>query len=131
MSLRLITSPDFVYEYTKNCLLVCPSSESRQQIQSALELINLDIDIYLYTPESDVDWLVKAVRMVDTVFIDVDNCDSIAKDLTSYMLGFKKTYWLTKGENISYTIINKNRLYDAKSFIEIAHGAEFEQEQKI
>lgn len=127
MSLRLITSPDFVYEYTRNCLLVCPSEESRSQIQSALESIDLDIDIYLYTPESDIDWLLKVIRMVDKVFIDIDNCDPIARDLTSYMLGFSKTYWLTKAENISYTIINKNRLYDAKSFIEIAHGVEFEQ----
>lgn len=127
MSLRLITSPDFVYEYKKNCLLVCPSSESKQQIQSALESIDVDIDIYLYTHESDVEWLIKVIRMVDNIFIDIDNCDSIARDLTSYMLGFSNTYWLTKGENISYTIINKNRLYDAKSFIEIAHGVTFEQ----
>lgn len=127
MSLRLITSPDFVYEYKNNCLLVCPSSESKQQIQSALESIDVDIDIYLYTHESDVEWLIKVIRMVDNIFIDIDNCDSIARDLTSYMLGFSKTYWLTKGENISYTIINKNRLYDAKSFIEIAHGVTFEQ----
>ena len=44
--------------------------------------------------------------------IDLDNSSPQVRMLSSYFIAKPKTYWLTNGEDVVYTHISNNRIYD-------------------
>ena len=108
----LITPPDKVYNKNKNILLITPSEEHRQSIQNILAKNNEPVNIYLYSDNIDLDWLLTMHRICDAVFLDLDNMPQELRDLASYLVSFNNTYWLTKGENIYYNKISANKIYN-------------------
>ena len=54
--------------------------------------------------------LVKNIFDLKTLLISFDKVFEI--DIISYLLGHSNVYWLTKGENVVYNILSKNRIYN-------------------
>jgi len=125
----LITPPDKVYNKNKNILLINPSEEHRQSIQNILANNNEPVNIYLYSDNIDLDWLLTMHRICDAVFLDLDNMPQELRDLASYLVSFNNTYWLTKGENIVYNKISNKRIYDFE-FLNNILGGEIEKKQQ-
>jgi hypothetical protein len=130
MDIRIITPPDIIQGYTKSILLIHPSTIVKEQLQENLLNTNTDIDIYLYNQnkeDHEVDWFFNVLNKVDIIVLDVDNCEGFTKDVISYVLGFNKTFWLTKGEHPFYNKINRNRVYSL-DFIKEKLGVTVEEQ---
>lgn len=112
--IKIITPPDKVYDHAYNIMLIYPSEQVKTDLQQMLKDTSVEVNIYYYDLHSEdhaPDWLLTVFSLADTVILDVDNCDSEIRDLTSYFISYPKTFWLTNSENIYYNKISVNRVY--------------------
>ena len=115
-NINIITPPDKLFNDAVQVLLVYPTTDLQNAIQDKLIDIEDDINIYVYDKENYsteyFDWLLTIFKMSDITIIDVDNVQSHARDLLSYMIAKQKTFWLTKGENRVYNKLSNNKIKD-------------------
>lgn len=109
--ISLITPPDKLYNDSLSILLIYPSEIIKTQLQPLLQEIDIPINIYLYE-DHDIDWLFDIVSSVDYIILDIDNSDTVVRDLVSYLIAKPKTYWLTQGDYTVYNKLSVNRIYD-------------------
>jgi hypothetical protein len=123
--IKLITPPDRIYTTEYSFLLIYPSKIVKEQLQTLLIDTSESINVYLYEPEKEheIEWLLDVFYQVDTVILDIDNCDTRIRELASYFLSKDKTYWLTNGQDSFYNVISKNRVLD---FLKHKIGENFE-----
>ena len=112
--ITVVTPPDVYVTDLYSILLIHPKSEIKQELSSLLETVSTPIVIYMYEESStaEIPWLLDAVQKTDMVFIDLDNCSPVVKNLASYIIGKPKTFYLTNDTKTPYNIINHNRVYD-------------------
>ena len=113
--INLITPPDKLHNNNLTFLLVYPSSDTKSQFQNLIENFEGTINVYLYEcVETDpaLDWLLDIVKYSNYVVLDIDNFPPLHTNIISYILGNQNVFWLTKGENIVYNTISKNRIYN-------------------
>jgi hypothetical protein len=126
--ITLITPPDKIFNQNISCLLIYPSDHVKQQAQEILENSEGQRNIYLYSPKADnadIDWLLTVSKMCDVVVMDLDNCETHAKMLASYIISLPQTYWLTSDDKWLYNKLNANRIYGL-DVIEHLIGGTFE-----
>lgn len=125
--IKLITPPDRIYTTEYSFLLVYPSKIVKEQLQTLLIDTSKSINVYLYEPEKEheIEWLLDVFFQVDTVILDIDNCDTRIRELAAYFLSKDKTYWLTNGQDSFYNVISKNRVFDL-DFLKHKIGDNFE-----
>lgn len=116
-TINLITPPDKIFNDTEKLLLIYPNSDLENELQTkVLNNLEDDLDLYMFNQknptDSDIDWLLTAVNLVDTIVVDVDNCDSQVRMLLGYILAKSKTYWLTNAENSVYNHLSRKRIYN-------------------
>ena len=128
-NINIITPPDKLFNDAVQVLLVYPTTDLKNAIQDNLVDIEDDINIYVYDKENysteDIDWLLTIFKMSDIAIIDVDNVQSHARDLLSYMIAKPKTFWLTKGENRVYNKLSNNKIKDFEFLSKL--GGNFEK----
>ena len=128
-NINIITPPDKLFNDAVQVLLVYPATDLKNAIQDKLIDIEDDINIYVYDKENysteDIDWLLTIFKMSDIAIIDVDNVQSHARDLLSYMIAKPKTFWLTKGENRVYNKLSNNKIKDFEFLSKL--GGNFEK----
>tara|TARA_Y200000002_G_C22258648_1_gene486997 strand:+ start:84 stop:479 length:396 start_codon:yes stop_codon:yes gene_type:complete len=128
-NINIITPPDKLFNDAVQVLLVFPNTDLQNAVQEALVDIEDDVNIYVYDKENysatDIDWLLTIFKMSDITIIDVDNVQSYARDLLSYMIAKPKTFWLTKGENRVYNKLSNNKIKDFKFLSKL--GGNFEK----
>ena len=56
-------------------------------------------------------------QVVDHIVLDIDNT-KVAPWIIGYLLGFGKTFYLTNTPESVYNVINNNRIYELKQFME-------------
>lgn len=112
--ITLVTPPDRLYTQEYSFLLIYPSAVIKEQFQQLLAEAPNNVIVYLYELNSnhEFEWLLDTFNQVDSVILDIDNCESIVRSLTGYFIAKNKTYWLTKGDNPVYNIISKNRIFN-------------------
>jgi hypothetical protein len=114
--INIITTPDVIHNKSLSFLLVQPSSNVRDQFQNLLEKFDQPLNIYLYDPQTDeertYDWLLNVTKFVDYTIIDIDNLDSIERNLASYIVSLPNTFYLTNDEFTPYNILSVNRIYN-------------------
>ena len=114
--INIITTPDVVHNQSLSFLLVQPSIGVRDQFQNLLEKFDIPINIYLYDPQNDeertYDWLLNVTKFVDYTILDIDNLDSIERNLASYIVSLPNTFYLTNDEFTPYNILSVNRIYN-------------------
>jgi hypothetical protein len=127
-TINLITSPDKVHSSELSFLLINPSSIIKEQFNDVIKEVKRTINLYLYEEyseagygDTDVEWLLEVLHMVDYVILDIDNTKNI-EWLVGHILSFDKTYYLTTHPLRSYNILNTNRVFDIK---QIAEGVNY------
>jgi hypothetical protein len=110
--ITLITPPDKVFNQNKSILLVYPSEETKNSVQSFLAESKEPFNIYLYNEDNDIDWLLSVHKFCEISVLDLDNLPPELNKLVSYLISFPTTYWLTKGEFMYYNKLSVNRVYD-------------------
>lgn len=114
--INLITAPDKLLNNDYSLLLVSPSDRLKEEFNlCAKDFIN-PINLYLFE-DSNLNWLLDVTQSVDNIIIDIDNIKEHTW-IVGYLLSFGKTFYLTSATNTVYNVINVNRIYDLKQFIE-------------
>lgn len=112
-SIRLITSPDIVFNQTDKILVICPGTELRSKLEEYIDNIVTPTDLYFYTGESDdVKWLLTVANIADTVIIDIDHITSDVANFLSYILSIPTTYYKCQHTVAPWDLLNQNRFYD-------------------
>ena len=116
--INLITAPDKLLNSNPSVLLVNPSDQLKENFNSHAGNINRAINLYLFeNNESEIGWLLDIVSSVDYVILDIDNT-KIQQWIIGYILNFGKTFYMTNTKDIMYNIVNVNRIYELKQFME-------------
>ena len=116
--INLITAPDKLLNNNPSVLLVNPSDQLKENFNSHAGNINRAINLYLFeNNESEIGWLLDIVSSVDYIILDIDNT-KIQQWIIGYILNFGKTFYLTNTKDIMYNIVNVNRIYELKQFME-------------
>lgn len=111
--INLITPPDSLFNINPGYLLVKPSTKLKVQFQSILSAIDDDVNVYIYdTDEVDIAWLLNAANSVDSIIIDVDNCDPATRDFISILMQYSHTFYMTTDDVTPWGLINRNRIYN-------------------
>lgn len=130
--ITLVTPPDKLHLTDKSFLLIHPSSAIKEQFQHLISTYDIPFVVYLYEPSEeneDPEWLFDVFHQVDYVILDIDNCSSKIRALSSYFISKNKTYWLTNGGENYYNIISKNRIFDL-DFLTQKIGDDLEKQEK-
>jgi GTPase Era involved in 16S rRNA processing len=78
-----------------------------------------DITVFIFDDDDDdIDWLLSVAIQADNVVIDIDNCDDITKQFTSYMIAFSHVFYITEDDTTPYSLISRNRIKDLTAIIE-------------
>lgn len=110
--INLITPPDKLFNYSENFLLIKPSTSIKIEFQKILAQIDVEINVYLYEDEQNIEWLLDVLHRADICIIDIDNCDPTTKLFISYILALEGVFYITKDDITPYGLLNKNRIYD-------------------
>jgi hypothetical protein len=114
--IALITPPDFLYNDSLSILLVCPSANSKEILNSILIQTEVPLNVLVYETPNDgmpeIEWLLNAVKLSDYVFIDVDNCDTMVRQFACHIIAQSKTFFLTNDTVTPYNLLSKSRVYD-------------------
>jgi hypothetical protein len=114
--IALITPPDFLYNDSYSILLICPSTLSKDIMNSILLSTAIPLNVMVYETPSDgteeIEWLLNAVKIADCVFLDLDNCDPVVRQFASHFIAQTKTFYLTNDNTTPYNLISKSRVYD-------------------
>lgn len=124
--INLITAPDRLFNDATSFLLIYPTLDTKEQFNNLIQNIDKPFNVYLYEHASDeheIDWLLSSHRMVDFTILDIDNCPSEVRDISSYLIANPKTYWLTKAEHVFYNKISNRRIFTLDYFVEKIGGS--------
>lgn len=112
--ITIITPPDILYNDTRSILLITPSANTKKIIQDILKQSVEAVNVYLYEPdlETNIEWLLSLVKIVDITIFDLDNCDINTRVFASHFIAQSNTFYLTNDGITPYNLISKNRIYD-------------------
>ena len=76
------------------------------------------INLYLFeNNEAEIGWLFDVLSAVDHIILDIDNT-KIQPWIIGYILNLSKTFYLTNSPDMLYNVVNVNRIYELKQFME-------------
>ena len=116
--INLITAPDKLLNNNSSVLLVNPSDILKEQFNHHAKQFKAPINLYLYENiEEQLGWLFDIIPAVDYIVLDIDNT-KIQNWIIGYILQFDKTFYLTNTPDRLYNVINVNRIFELKQFLE-------------
>jgi len=111
--INLITPPDVLINLADSFLLIKPSLTVKQQFQSILSQLDSDVNVFLFDEnDHDIEWMLSVAQQVDTIVVDLDNCDPLTKQFATVIMIQPNTYYFTNDMVTPYKLINRNRIYD-------------------
>lgn len=115
--IKLITSPDIIFDQSDSILVVCPDQDLQQSLQEYLTVQDRPINVYYYENHSkDIRWLLTVAKISDKVIVDLDSVSEDVSHFVSYILSFPHTYYKTMHPQAEWTLINQNRFFDFPTF---------------
>ena len=116
--ITVITPPDKLFNSTISYLLVKPSVQVKQQLQSIMSQSIDDINVFIFDDgDTDIDWLLSVALQTDLIIIDIDNCDRVTKQFVTFMIAQPNVYYITSDDLTPYGLISKNRIYDLEFIV--------------
>ena len=109
-NITVVTPPDVLHTNELSFLLIHPSNIIKEQFQDIIEEFDKSFVIYLYEQDEtneEIDWLLNVCHQADFVILDVDNCPTSVKDLTSYIIANTNTFWLTSKQSCHNILLMK------------------------
>lgn len=97
-------------------LLINPTADEKNHIQEWLRENDLEICLYVYNNDQDIQWLINTSIICDSVYFNVDNTEDISYHYVSYLISNTKVTY--KSQNLDYSIINKDRIYNIDEYIQ-------------
>lgn len=117
--ITVITPPDKLFNLNASYLLIKPSIQVKQQLQSILSKCIEDLNIFIFDDEdTDISWLLGVAYQADVIIVDIDNCDPVTKKFVTFLLAQSNVYYITNDELTPYGLISKNRIYDLSWLVE-------------
>jgi len=113
--LNLITPPDKLFNDSSSLLLIHPSNDLKDELQTVLQTQDNDINVYMYElddVEQNIDWLLSVCHLADYVIFDLDKSTPNVRKLASYIISKSNTYWLTNEANPLYTMLSVKQIYN-------------------
>lgn len=110
---KIITAPDMLFDQAESILVICPDEDLKTHLQTYLEKIDRDVNLYYYDgADTDIKWLLTVAKMVDIVLIDVDNATEEVTHFLSYIISIPTTYYKCVHKQVPWDLLNQNRFYD-------------------
>lgn len=119
--ITLVTPPDIFENELLSILLIYPNDQDQDTLSAWLkDNLNRHINIYFYSVETNVDWLLYASSRCDYKFVDLDNCGKNTEKIISYILGKKNVFYKTNDINLALILnhINQNKITNIETFLE-------------
>jgi hypothetical protein len=117
--ITVITPPDRLFNLTHSYLLVKPSMLVKEQFQTILSKSIDDLNVFIFDQDdTDISWLLSVAMQVDTLVVDIDECDPITKKFVTFLMAQPNAYYMTKDETTPYNLISKNRIWDLNQIVE-------------
>jgi hypothetical protein len=114
--ITVITPPDFLFNDAFSILLICPSDSTKTVLNQQLLDFDVPLNLMVYETPLDqihqIDWLLTAVKISNTVILDLDHCDTAVRQFASYIIAQPKTFFLTNHNETPYNLISNGRVYD-------------------
>jgi len=78
------------------------------------------LNVFIYdNDDNDIGWLLGIAVQVDSIIIDVDNCDPITQKFITFLIAQpNNVYYITNDETTPYNLISKNRIYNLDIIVE-------------
>ena len=111
----LITYPDFYHNKSKKVLLVNTLAEEQTLVNSWLLANPIELTVYLYNNDGQVDWLLNVINQIDTAYINVDNSTDMSYYYMSYLVSLTNTTW--NSTTIDYSNINKQKASNINEYM--------------
>lgn len=109
----LITPPDVLHNDAYSIMLICPSNDYKNAINTILSNSQMHINLYWYESYfDDIQWMISLIKKMDMIIIDVDNVNADVDTFLSYIIAQPTTFYLTNNNITPYNLISKNRVYD-------------------
>lgn len=116
--INLITSPDKLFNNDTSLLLVNPNTALKESFNELAKDLNGPVNLYLFeNQEYEIQWLLDVCQSVNYIVLDIDNTKN-NHWIIGHILDFGKTFYLTNTPESVYNIINNNRIYELKQFME-------------
>lgn len=114
--LLIATPPDYFHGNMPTALIINPDSEEKDALQEWIKTYDIEMTIYIYDNSDNIDWLLNVAKQVDSIYFNLDNSKDISYYYISYLVALPKVMY--KVENNTYTIINKDRIYNIDEYIQ-------------
>jgi len=114
--ITLISYPDYYHDQSRKALLVNTTADERNTVQQFLQANDIELSIYTYNNENQIEWLLNVANMVDTVYINVDNTTDRSYHYLSYLISLTNTTWNSR--EIDYSIINRGKAIEINGYIQ-------------
>lgn len=111
--ITIITPPDKLFNKVQSLLVITPSADLKIQLQGFMAEYPQSLNVYFYDEsESDMDWLLSIINVVDCVIFDIDNSGTELRNFSSFIVSHDNVFYLTKDTVTPYNLISNNRIYD-------------------
>lgn len=113
--LNLITPPDKIFNDCYSVLLIYPSDEIKDELQTLIAKQDSDVNVYVYNQDDNdqaIDWLLSMCCIANSVIFNVDDSSPDVRKLASYIISKSNTYWLTKEPDPLYTILSVKQIHN-------------------
>lgn len=114
-NITVVTPPDKVHNFNKSMLLIYPDEAIKDQLQTLVQDVDADFNLYLYQledTEQNLEWLLDMVKLCDKVIFNIDTSSPQVRQLASYIVAHTNVFWLTNAAETVYTTLSNNRVYD-------------------
>ena len=111
----LVTYPDYHHDKSKKVLLINTTSNEQEEVNSWLLVNDIEITIYLYNNEDQIEWLLNVANQAETVYINVDNTTDLSYHYISYLVSLTNNVW--NSTKIDYSIINKGKVSNINEYM--------------
>lgn len=121
--ITVITPPDKLFNSNPSLLVVTPSNDTKIKIHDFISSYPSKLNVYYYEEsDSDVEWLISVIPIVDCAIFDLDNSGPIIKSFSSYIISKSNVFYLTNDTITPYNLISNNRVYDLNFLSNIFNG---------
>ena len=98
------------------CFLINPTAEEKNSVQEWLKFNDMEMILYVYNNDGDITWLLNVAAIADSIYFNLDNSNDISYHYKSYLIGNPRVTY--KSENIDFSIINKDKVYNINEYIQ-------------
>ena len=111
----LVTYPDYHHDKSKKVLLINTTSNEQEEVNSWLLVNDIEITIYMYNNEDQIEWLLNVANQAETLYINVDNTTDLSYHYISYLVSLTNNVW--NSTKLDYSIINKGKVSNINEYM--------------